>query len=213
MPLRFYSHHDFGGADSSAHLFQQAGMIKTYTPEDSDLIIFNGGADIATEIYGEKPVMRGIPHYHSQRDIGEVALFEEFKGKKFMLGICRGAQLLHCLNGGTLWQHVNNHTRDHTILDLITGKKYKATSTHHQMMRLPNVFNGKVIAVASEASVKHADEIIHTPDPKKNEDIEIVWYPKTSTLCIQGHPEYVPGSEFADYCLDLVYQYIKEAAA
>lgn len=203
---KFYSIGDFGGYDTVSRLLDLAGMQEARTMYDADIIVFNGGADIGTEIYGERPAVRGVPWLKSERDEYEIDAFNRFVGDKFLLGICRGAQLLNCLNGGTLWQHVNNHTRTHKMVDLPSGKVIKTTSTHHQMMR-PNLETGQVIAVASEATVKYADGVEREIVPAAmadGEDIEVVWYPKTRTLCVQGHPEYVPGSPFADYVLDLV---------
>lgn len=210
--LAFYSIEDYDGYDSSSCLFRTANILEVRNPYLADVIIFNGGTDIGTEIYGEKSIGYGIPEKMSLRDIHEISLFNSYKNtNKLLLGICRGAQLLNCLNGGSLWQHVNNHGRTHEMLDLASGRTYDATSTHHQMMR-PNLETGKVLAVASESTTKLADGLRERLDPNVNPhlDVEIVWYPETHSLCIQGHPEYVPGSVFANYCLDLIHNCWKE---
>ena len=64
----------------------------------------------------------------------------------------------------------------------------------------------ELIAVASEAAFKYRDgeKQLINPKAQPDLDVEIMWYPKHRSLCIQGHPEYVPGSHFADYCLRLV---------
>lgn len=216
--IKFYSHYDWDSSDTMTYLLSKAGYKPVSHPMDADIIVFNGGADIGTEIYSEIPCMRGIPQFMSTRDKEEVALFDmaEREGK-FMLGICRGAQLLNCLNGGTLWQHVDNHGRDHKMIDLATRRLYMATSTHHQMMRPAK--DAKIIAVANEAANKHAEEVhkhfqpSKVTDPINGADTEIVWYGKTRSLCIQGHPEYVPGSDFANYCLNLITQHMNEKVA
>lgn len=213
---KFFSVWEWSGGDMGmTALLQDADMTPVLSPTDADLLVFNGGADIGTEIYGETPAMRGIPGHMSVRDREERELYEKFKGSKFFLGICRGAQLLNCLNGGTLWQHVDNHGRDHDMVDLLTGTIYRATSTHHQMMRPAK--SGQVLGIASESTVKVADGETHQCKPKMGdwEDVEVVWYKDTKTLCVQGHPEYVPGTPFAEYVLDLVRGYMnstKEAA-
>lgn len=199
----FYSITDMGG-DPSHEFFEDAGFVAAKL-EDADILIFNGGADIGTSIYGEKPVTQYIPENASSRDKFEMALFHKYKNSKFLLGICRGSQLLNCLNGGTLWQDVTNHGHTHDMIVLETGENFRATSTHHQMMR-PNLADGKLIAVSYESSMKRAQEgrYLVGKDKSLDEDAEIVWYPKNHTLCIQGHPEYVPGSPFATYCVDLI---------
>lgn len=193
------------------HLLQDAGLRQTNSPDDADILVFNGGQDIATEIYSEVPIFVSIPHKMTRRDYYEVGLYDEYVGRKFMLGICRGAQLLNCLNGGKLWQHVDNHQRDHEMLDLTTGEVIKVTSTHHQMMR-PNPELAQIIGVANESSKKYAEnDDIFSEDPEvENKDIEVVWYRNTRCLCIQGHPEYVPGSRFAEWSLNLMKTKYKE---
>jgi gamma-glutamyl-gamma-aminobutyrate hydrolase PuuD len=210
--LTFYSIAETPWEGSMTALLRRAGMVLTGL-NDADIIVFNGGADIGTSIYGEIPISGGIPEKQSFRDEREIAVYDMYMGKgKLMLGICRGAQLLNCLNGGSLWQDVNNHGRDHSMTVLETGHKMKITSTHHQMMR-PNWEKVKLIAVSDEATQKVAemDSYPHGSFEDDHKDTEIVYYPETHSLCIQGHPEYVPGSEFADYCVDLIKQYINEA--
>lgn len=182
---------------------------------DAEVICFNGGADIGTSIYGERPAVRGVPRFLSARDQHEIAVFDDVKydRTKLKLGICRGAQLLNCLNGGTLWQDVDGHGSDHSMTVLETGHVMPITSTHHQMMR-PHPTKATIIGVSDEATYKLAEHhefpgAFFTDDHK---DAEIVYYADTNSLCIQGHPEYVPGSEFAQYSLDLVNKYLTQAA-
>lgn len=214
--LKFYSHRDWGGYDSVTKLLSKYGMDPVNHPDAADIIIFNGGEDIATDIYSEKTISDYIPQHPSQRDRVECELFDSYKDRpdKLILGICRGAQLLNCLNGGKLYQDVNNHTRSHDLFDLRTGKTFKATSTHHQQMIAGTA--GKVIAVASESSVKYnaAGKHIYQPNPEapgEGDDMEIMWYPAHRTLCIQGHPEYVVGQPFADYCVGLINEFYQES--
>jgi putative glutamine amidotransferase len=209
--LKFYSIGDWGGQDSMSYLLRLHQMSEVRNPDLADIIVFNGGADIGTEIYGEAPAFRGIPAFRSRRDDEEIDIFNTYVGDKFFLGICRGAQLLNCLNGGTLWQHVDNHGKYHKMLDLRTGKNIFISSTHHQMMR-PNLNKGTVIAVASESKNKFSEKDTLNDIHDTNHDIETVWYPESRSLCIQGHPEYMPGSEFADWSVELLLGCYKAAA-
>lgn len=211
--LLFHSMEDWTGADSSSFYFKLNGMGKTADPEEADIIVFNGGTDIGTEMYREVPVMDRIPLLRSDRDKHEFEVFQEYKGSsKLLLGICRGSQFLNVCNGGSLWQHVDNHGRDHLIMDLITKETYMATSTHHQMMR-PTP-KASVIGVASVSRTRLASGVTDRPVPTTTlslgQDIEIVWYKDTHSLCIQGHPEYHPGSPFSKYCMDLILKKQKE---
>lgn len=181
---------------------------------EANIICFNGGADIATEIYGEHPALRGVPLRKSYRDDYEVKMFKHFGAdtSKLKLGICRGAQLLNCLNGGTLWQDVDGHGSNHTMTVVETGHVMRVTSTHHQMMR-PNYKTAVIIGVSDQATYKIAEGASFPENsyPDDHKDAEIVYYPDTNSLCIQGHPEYEPTSEFADYCIELIQKYLSAA--
>lgn len=213
----FYSHLDEtphrGG---TAYLFRNTyGLEQVHNPAKADIIIWNGGEDIATSIYNEDPISRNIPKSLSKRDREEIDMFNEFSygSTKLLLGICRGAQLLNVLNGGSLWQDVNGHHTSHPMMDLRTGETIQVTSTHHQQFR-PGVL-GQLIGVSSQSTAKAAmgelKHFIKVPDLKHGQDAEIVWYPHTRSLCIQGHPEYVPGSRFSDYTLDLIKEFYQKS--
>lgn len=214
---------DIGSSeDSCFRLFQNRGYRMVTDIAEADVVVFNGGADIGTEIYHQRLVTSRVfneegevllanePSFCSARDKQEILLYKRAKALgKFIIGVCRGAQLINCLEGGTLWQHVNNHNTYHAILDLKTNIIWRATSVHHQMMRPPP--NADIIAVASEATFK-----IDANEQKKlknfgvtldkGDDPEIVWFKDARALCVQGHPEYSPESLFADYFFDLVEQ-------
>ncbi len=215
----FYSHLDetpYRGG--TTYLFRNTyGLTQVHNPVEADIIIWNGGEDIGTAIYGEDPVSRNIPATLSRRDTHEIAIFERFKDdpNKLLVGICRGAQLLNCLNGGSLWQDVNGHQGNHSMLDRRTGEVLQITSTHHQQFRPGKL--AEVIGISSQSTAKQAQDILkhfeRQADLKNGDDVEIVWYPGTRSLCIQGHPEYVPGSRFSDYTLELIKEFFPKQDA
>lgn len=214
MTYKFHSLFEHEGADQGMAdmLIQQGWQEVSY--ELADIIIFNGGADIGTSMYEEKPIGRGIPDKPSPRDKKEMDIYYKYKGGgRLLVGICRGAQILNVLNGGTLWQDVDNHGRSHFMHILATNQSMWITSTHHQMMRPHS--SGKVLATADCSRNKHADRDVWSAKggaffPDDHKDTEIVWYPRTGSLCIQGHPEYVPNSEFANFCIDMITHYLEE---
>ncbi len=182
-------------------LFRRHGYKVVDTIEACDIFVLTGGEDINPELYGEKPI-EGV-YFTQKRDDIEVEGYKKAAELgKFKFGICRGGQLLNVMNGGTLWQDVDNHERDHKIYDLKTGQTIWASSVHHQQFRLAK--GGVIVAEARESTnkigqgrywqMKHGDK--RAPDP----DIEVAWYPKDRALCIQGHPEYGGYREFTDYC-------------
>jgi gamma-glutamyl-gamma-aminobutyrate hydrolase PuuD len=108
-----------------------------------------------------------------------------------MFGICRGAQLLHALNGGELWQHVQGHNGpDHVIYDIDEDVYVTATSYHHQMLALNDKI--EVIAVTKEQLGRTfmSDNMSITIGEQEVElEIEAGSYAKTKCFFVQGHPE------------------------
>lgn len=212
----FYSHLEDWPSGGMVRLFEGVyGLEQVKHPSDADVIIWNGGEDIGTSIYGEEPIAsHRIPLRPSLRDIEEIAMFKRYSGNtnKLLLGVCRGSQLLNCLNGGTLYQDVNNHGSSHPMIDLRTGEVVQVTSTHHQQMRSGP--GAEIIGVGNVSTYKNSgdglEHIVRPKDIKEGKDLEVVWYPGTHTLCVQGHPEYVPGSRFAQYTLELLHDCWKQ---
>lgn len=117
-----------------------------------------------------------------------------------VIGICRSAQALNVVNGGVLAQHIDNHCQGHQI-----KLEYKdmdtlycnVSSTHHQMM-IPTsdaVFLGECLEPTTGVHWKNVDE-----PHKYNKVTEVIYYPKTKSLCIQPHPEWMPqDSSFVEW--------------
>lgn len=72
-----------------------------------DGIVFQGGADVCPETYGEPYLDRSRWAGDRHRDLYELYLADYFFKKGLpMLGICRGFQILNCYFGGTLHQDI-----------------------------------------------------------------------------------------------------------
>lgn len=153
--------------------------------------IFWGGTDVNPALYNQ------IKHKTTQkpdeeRDKKEKTLFNLcIINKTPMIGICRGAQFLNVMNGGTLIQDIHGHTRGHTVIT-DDNEQFYVTSTHHQMM-VPTK-EAKILAIDKRKVLCLDSPTGNTYSPK--EGIEVVYYPKTLSLCIQFHPEFMhPGSQ------------------
>lgn len=173
-----------------------------WTPSDlknAEVVIFPGGEDINPELYNEKAISN--VYYNQILDNIDVNTYNEAKNK-FKIGICRGAQFLNVMNGGKLWQDVNNHTRDHMVMD-DSGDVFKVTSTHHQQMRPAP--NGIILLSAKECDYK-TNEIGTFVEAT---DIECVWYPETKSFCYQPHPEFNFNSECCDWFYRQIMSLIK----
>lgn len=162
-----------------------------------DLICFTGGADISPYLYGEKP--HKTVYFNQKRDDLEVGVYNKFAPMGVpMAGVCRGGQLINVLNGGRLWQHVNNHHNPHTMQTL-DGPIINVSSVHHQMMRPPA--DGLIIGWTMRATHKLCQdtniELIPPEERKKHFtdsdiDPEEVVFPERRHVCVQYHPEFGP---------------------
>lgn len=174
--------------------------------EAPDLVQFTGGEDVSPSLYGE--IEHPASFINPARDQREANVYLSYKDTP-KAGICRGGQFLNVMNGGRMWQHVTNHTRTHSALDLDNGREYEVTSTHHQMM-IPHE-SGRVLLIAAEGYTAAYKQCME--DGRENTvtndkwDVESVFYGETKTLCFQPHPEYV-GDDHE--CRDLYFTYLEQ---
>lgn len=182
-----------------------------------DLILFTGGEDVDPAYYNES---KGKYTSISQRrDSTESDYMYNRPGFYNIpkLGICRGAQFLTVLSGGKLVQHVNGHglsgTHPLDIKYLGSSCEFEITSTHHQMMFPYNLPKDSYEILATSSyflSDTYLDGLNSEKElPKNFEECEIVFYPKSKSLCIQGHPEYSNCPENTiNECLNMVESYL-----
>lgn len=157
--------------------------------EDADLVMFEGGVDVNPEMYGE-PIGKHTQTPHRERDYIEKKLFEEaVKLGKKVVGVCRGSQLTCVLNGGRLVQHQDNPRFIHDIITS-TGLRIPITSTHHQAQFPYNLRDDEyeVLAWTQGMLPFHLDGENKEMNGGRYKEAEIVYYPKTKALGIQGHP-------------------------
>lgn len=201
-----------GGNNGYASWIQQDIRFVT-NPKEADIAIFTGGADVTPILYRDHT--DGSTYNVPERDLQEVGAYLELPKTLLKVGICRGAQLLTVLNGGKLIQDVSNHAGyPH---DIITneGEIYKITSCHHQMM-MPYFLNPEEYQLLAWS---HNRRSVHyttggtfqIEDPENFKEPEIVYYPGTKSLCIQGHPEMMSKEVAVNYYINkLVKKYINE---
>ena len=153
------------------------------------VLVIWGGEDIHPDWYGRENVASHVPIFPSRRDVLEAALFKGAVDRGIpIVGVCRGAQLGCALSGGFLIQDVTGHGTDHMITDKF-GDTYMTSSIHHQMM-YPYDIKHEVIAWADPRS-KHYVGL--DKGYELESEPEIVWFPESRCLAIQGHPEYERG--------------------
>lgn len=167
--------------------------------------IFWGGADIATSLYNQKPLTPEGSETLSERDKAEVLIYLYAKMHKIpVIGICRGAQLVHVLNHGKLWQHsIGHNNADHKVT-IIHKNQYKEvvdSSDHHQIMIGQPNYEGRILGFST-----HPTELLVGKNEWRTSVYipEIIHYPASRSLCIQGHPEWCVGTPYEKICRELV---------
>lgn len=191
-------------------MFQrQEGFEAVNSIGEADAIQFTGGEDVTPSLYGE---LKHPRTYHNEaRDKVESEVFETYLGKKHMLGICRGSQFLNVMNGGRLYQDVDNHAigGTHSCYSESLRGFVEVTSTHHQMMR-PHK-RGEVdgwswkLATRKEHMDYEGNITTVLNDPK---DTEAVFYEDTRCLCFQPHPEFAGANSTRDYYFHLIQHFL-----
>ena len=192
---------------------ERARSVNLSVIEPGDVVLYGGGEDISPSIYkGEHNRFTHAPAQPSERDAFEIEAFHRAREVgAFNYGICRGAQMLCALSGGTLIQHVNNHAgRDHFIVTN-DGRKYRTSSAHHQMMWPFALPRDKFMVLASCPENQSDVYVFNEQDIKRQLDVlepEVVWFPETRSLTIQGHPEFMnPQASLVRYTRELLQQY------
>ena len=181
-------------------------------PKDIDLVLFTGGEDVNPVYYNER--VGKYTSFNDNRDKKETDTFYKFRNHSFLLGVCRGSQLLTTLSGGKLIQHVEGHCKDHDII-LNTGLRYKITSSHHQML-YPFDLNERDYELIAYSEYFQSKTYLNGDNeeielPKNFLEPEIIYYKNTNALCIQGHPEWSNCERrTSDMCLNLIDKYLQE---
>ena len=155
--------------------------------QDNDILIVWGGADISPSLYG-KPVSSRThgDAKPSNRDVTEWNLMKRAVALGVpIIGVCRGAQMLCALAGGTLFQHVNNHGGTHAVQTKENGY-FITNSIHHQMMNPWSVEHEMLASIRIPRSNVHID-VEDSLDVA--EEPEYVYFPTVKGHAIQWHPE------------------------
>jgi putative glutamine amidotransferase len=183
--------------------FERAGAAITVLPPQAatpesvatvadrlDGIVVTGGADLDAARYGAAP----HPHNddpHPARDAWELALTAEALARGIpFLGICRGAQVLNVVRGGTLVQHLPDviGNKDHEgegdvfgLIDVDTVPGTRISKLHPAHSTVP-VYHHQAIDHVGEGLVVGALSIHGVPESVEDPSAEFC-------LAVQWHPE------------------------
>lgn len=185
-----------------AEMLIHSRCTKAKSPETADLVIFTGGPDVNPALYGEE--CHYTTRYSDPRDNEDIALYLKCVEQGIpMLGICRGAQFIHVMRGGKLYQDVDEHQGDHHMWD--TRKNYCisiVSSVHHQMVR-PGNPGMEVLAECHRSKKRWLNKLI-CDQTAGHKDIEAFFYRDICAIGIQGHPEYRGYTKFAQWTVELL---------
>ena len=193
---KWFTPYGFAGVP---RLMGEFGYEQTADIKQAHMVVFTGGSDINPALYGQKP--HRTTWWHEDRDKLEVETFHRTRELGLpMFGICRGAQLICALNGGSLWQHTNHHD-SHPCFNTDGEFMFTVSSLHHQMCR-PNQDNCNNIGFAKNLSSVFVDEETeidgHLPF---GSEPELMYHHNINALCVQGHPEFMESqAPFVKWC-------------
>ena len=190
------------GFPQIAGIYRTEGFEIVTNHKEADIIQFGGGADVSPEYYGHP--LHDATYKDGARDKYCEGLFDLSKDK-LKVGICRGAQFLHVMNGGVLSQDIKGHAIGGTHAAYFRNPEkdfeksiVQVTSTHHQQLIRNNEVQHDLLMYSvdvgydrtmycEESGKFYVEKQAATP----RHEVESVFYPHQKTLCFQPHPEYV----------------------
>jgi GMP synthase-like glutamine amidotransferase len=185
-----------------AQMFARSRCSRAKSVLEADLVVFAGGTDVDPALYGEEPHVSTC--FNRARDDTDTMLYNLCVENGIpMLGVCRGAQFLHVMNGGKLYQDIDKHYGDHRMY-VVDQKDFidKVSSVHHQAC-IPQHENGfRLLGSNGDARNRRLNPSQSVLGPRA--DVEAFFYRDTCCLGVQGHPEYQGYNRFTKWVLDQI---------
>jgi putative glutamine amidotransferase len=193
-----------------ARYVSRKGILPVFIPDVADEIlyeileqldgfVFQGGADLAPQTYGEEPILDGRWKGDVYRDQYELRIMDyAVKNNKPILAICRGCQLMNVYFGGSLHQDMLTQKpnalqhRDANIYDKI---HHKIEFTKHKLLAqlysdVPSPMVNSVHHQSIKDLGKNLDILAVCPS---DGTIEAIAYTETTegkVIGVQWHPEF-----------------------
>lgn len=183
----FNAIYDTGGLPVYIPYTADEKILHSYC-EDFDGFLFSGGVDLDPKYFSEEIMFDSVV-IQKERDSFEFALFNLiYPQKKPVFGICRGIQFLNVALGGTLYQHIDNHSQkengDICAQKVIIQRNTKLCEFLGKTEIKTNSFHHQVIKKAAEPLIESA----HSEDGYV-EAVEIDSEQHPFFMAVQWHPE------------------------
>ncbi|OQA34414.1 MAG: Gamma-glutamyl-gamma-aminobutyrate hydrolase PuuD [Betaproteobacteria bacterium ADurb.Bin341] len=186
-------------------------------PQYLDGLILQGGADISPQTYGETAAH---PDWQGDRvrDVYEMELLHEFmEAGKPVLGICRGAQLINVVMGGTLYQDIASQIDDaqtHVHPDYDQFSHAIEWERDSGLARLyPEISGGNVVSIHHQV-IKTLGKGLQVEARSVGDGLveAIRLQEKTYVFGVQWHPEFhPPGSDKLLDCTPILDEFLNAA--
>jgi GMP synthase-like glutamine amidotransferase len=182
-----------GGPDTDINLRNNPDAL-----QDCAFIILWGGLDIHPKYYDEQKHPTSDAIFEGTRDTFEFSIATKAIDLGIpIVGVCRGAQWLSILAGGSLYQNIQHHNESSHMVkwrrnDGVGWSNGVVNSAHHQAMCLHSMPPQEVIPLAWSSSshiCEYMDGDSIGSDP--THVLEACYFPKIKGLAIQGHPEWL----------------------
>lgn len=190
-----------------ARYITRKGVLPILIPDVDDVLLFDilnemdgfvlqGGADLAPETYGEKPIGKWKGDAH--RDRYELKIMDfAIKNSKPILGICRGFQLMNVYFGGTLYQDTvtqNSKAENHRSAELYDSIKHPINFIDNTF--LANLYRNEetpFVNTVHHQAVKDLGDGLEVYAVSNDGLIEAFGYkgePDGKVFGVQWHPEF-----------------------
>jgi putative glutamine amidotransferase len=140
-----------------------------------DGVLLSGGQDVSPHYYSEEPHPQ-LGEVNLERDHFELEVIKHaVQLKKPMLGVCRGCQVLNVAFGGSLHQHLDEHTqtlsrekgtqlvkieRSSLLYGILEKEEISTNTFHHQAVK--KIAPGFVVSArASDGTIEGIESEMH----------------------------------------------------
>ncbi|MDQ2695937.1 MAG: type 1 glutamine amidotransferase [Pseudomonadota bacterium] len=162
-------------------------------PAPLDGLVIGGGDDINPRRYGQTPLMTiRIDH---QRDDFEWQMLEQADREQLpVMGICRGAQLINVVFGGTLHQHLMDVIEDLVLRRTVLPRKDIDIEPDSRLAGILNLTRLRVNSLHHQGVDRTAEGFRVAARDRYGIVQAIECTDRPFMLGVQWHPEYLPQS-------------------